>query len=222
MNKIHTPGTNLQDKTTTPKKKVVTWNTWSAIEESLSQAPLTTDEKINQLTDQVHNLTLWLNQMIELYKMLMKNQIENSTELHWLTQSTPNFMQSANDHLSMIDKKLQSNEDMLKKLIDIENNKDKWKKIISQLYDYLPPDYNSYYKLVAHLIELIRQSGNINIKYESMTILSYAIKERRINLLSLLYKHPDIDFYEYSHYFNRSEDPSITDIRERRKREHKY
>ena len=75
------------------RKNSITNQTWTSLKASLSEAPLTTDQKIEQLidnqanlTDQVHNVTLWLNQLIELSKMMMKSQIENVSTINDLKQ----------------------------------------------------------------------------------------------------------------------------------------
>jgi hypothetical protein len=81
MKKINTPGTNQQDKTPAAKKEVITENTGSAIEESLSQVPLTPDQRIDQLTAEVRNLTNGLNQLLEISKILIKGQIESRDSL---------------------------------------------------------------------------------------------------------------------------------------------
>jgi len=116
MNKIHTLGTNPQDEIISPKKEVITWNTWAEIEQSLSEAPLTTDEKINQLTDDVNNLNNGLKELIELSKLLMKSQIENVSTIEDLKKS---IQQSINTS----DNKTEWIRDSLIKEINQQSNK---------------------------------------------------------------------------------------------------
>jgi hypothetical protein len=74
----NTTNTNPQDEATAAKKEVITKNTASSLlEESLSEVPLTPDQRIAQLTAEVRNLTNGLNQLLELSKMMMKSQIES-------------------------------------------------------------------------------------------------------------------------------------------------
>jgi len=108
MNKIHTPGTNPQDETITPQKEVITWNTWSAIEQSLSETPLTTDEKINQLTDDVHNLNNGLKELIELSKILVRWQIEGTNAMMPFIQSMGKFMHDIRSDISWISTEIES------------------------------------------------------------------------------------------------------------------
>ncbi len=83
----NTTNTNPQDEATAAKKEVITKNTASSLlEESLSEVPLTPDQRIAQLTAEVRNLTNGLNQLLELSKMMMKSQIESWNSLGELTK----------------------------------------------------------------------------------------------------------------------------------------
>jgi len=182
MNKIHIPGANPQDETTTPKKEVITWNTWAEIEQSLSEAPLTTDEKINQLTDQVRNINNGLNELIELSKILIKWQIEN-----WNMMAA--FVQSTNNNLT-------ANKQTLDILLKAEKDKTLSKNLMSKLQNY---DFWNYIKEEEcnSLRKDILSIQNINARDRSWdSLLDYAIAMENSNLVALLLKFPEIEVQE--------------------------
>ncbi|MEI8008881.1 MAG: hypothetical protein WCI00_05890 [bacterium] len=74
------------------QKETVQQGTVSSLEEELSKSPLTPDQRIDQLTAEVRNLTNGLNQLLELSKILMKNQIESSSVLVPFIQLTTNSL----------------------------------------------------------------------------------------------------------------------------------
>jgi len=126
MNKIHTPITNPQDETTTPKQEAVIGTTWSAIEQSLSQAPLTTDEKINQLTDQVRNINNGLNELIELSKILIKWQIENANSMGVFIHSMEKSTQSTEVKLTSIEASLNTKiTNAVKEIVNVQQESNK-------------------------------------------------------------------------------------------------
>jgi len=192
MNKILRPGANPQDETTTPKKEVITWNTWAEIEQSLSEAPLTTDEKINQLTDQVRNINNGLNELIELSKILIKWQIEGTTAMTTFIQSMEKSTQSANNNLSTIIQSQADNKQTLDILLKAEKDKILSKNLMSKLQNY-----HNFWELKNQCVSLkndILAIQNINAKDRSWyTLLDLAIAIENTDLVELLLKFPEIE-----------------------------
>ena len=125
MNKIHTPGSNPQDEVI-DQKEIITESTWASIEQSLSETPLTTDEKINQLADQVSNINNGLIQLIELSKILIKWQIENWNMMTEFVQSMWNFTQSTDAKLTEIESYLNTKiTNAVKEIVDIQQQSNK-------------------------------------------------------------------------------------------------
>ena len=78
MNDINNPQEKLQNKGGTKTKKNITDRTESAIKKSLSETPLTLDQKMDKLTDGIQNMANGVNQVFEVLKQMMKVQIETT------------------------------------------------------------------------------------------------------------------------------------------------
>ena len=162
------------------RKKTITNQAWSSLKDSLSKAPLTTDQKIEQLidnqanlTDQVHNVTLWLNQLIELSKIMIKNQIEG-----W--GSLENKLQTIIKAQSGIEIFLLA-----------EKNKAQAKEVMRQLNEFkLSADSNGDLK---ENLEIVIKEKNINaLAPDWWTLLKNALQSDNITLVELLLSSPDI------------------------------
>ena len=189
MNKIHTPGTNPQEETIVEKKTVVSDNTWAALEESLSQTPLTTDQRIDQLTGEVRNLTNGLNQLLELSKIMMKSQIESSSALVPFIQSMVPFTQSVNNNLNAITQYQKDNKQTLDILLKTEKDKEISKDLMNWLQNY----GFGYNETAAKLAERVTHAQNINLKDRSWyTLLDYFIAQDEGRLIEHLLMFPEI------------------------------
>ena len=82
MNDIDNLAKEPQNKGNDKKKKNITDRTKSSITKSLSQPKVTLDQKMDKLTDGMQNMMNGVTQVIELFKEMMKGQIELSTTLN--------------------------------------------------------------------------------------------------------------------------------------------
>jgi len=187
MKKIQTPGTNPQEETTTPKQEVVIENAWAAIGQSLSEVPPTTDQKINQLTDQVRNINNGLNELIELSKILIKWQIEN-----WNMMAT--FVQSTNNNLNAINQSQKDNKQILDVLLKAEKDKIQIQNIIDKLQKIsINKDRSSDLQKLYLLREDVLRTKNINFKDKDWdTLLTWAIRIWVTDIIEILLTSPDI------------------------------
>lgn len=94
----------------------------SSVEENLSAEPLTADQKIEQLTDQVHKLTLGINEMIKFFGIMMKGQIEGTQSTDALTKSMKTLDKSLDDNFTSIESSRdKKNAEVVKKFTEIIN-----------------------------------------------------------------------------------------------------
>ena len=70
---------NSKQKITKKKQEKIATEAGSAISENLSQQPLTLDQKMDKLMEGMNNMMNGVTQTIELFKQMMKVQIESST-----------------------------------------------------------------------------------------------------------------------------------------------
>ena len=78
MNDITPQKENLENNNSSEQKKNITDTVESSIEESFSKTPFTPDQKMDKMGDGIQNINNGINQMIELFKQMMKTQIETT------------------------------------------------------------------------------------------------------------------------------------------------
>ena len=78
MNDIILEKENLENNNSSEQKKNITDTVESSIEKSFSEIPLTPDQKMDKMGDGIQNITNGITQMIELFKQMIKTQIETT------------------------------------------------------------------------------------------------------------------------------------------------
>ena len=134
MNDIDKKKVNSDSQEKNENQEAITGKTESDISESLSKTPLTPDQKMDKMVDGIQNLSNGINQIFELFKVIAKNQTEETIALS-------KFVQSINENMKWIESWLQEKVIWIKKAMvgikedlkkDIENKIDASQNVITK------------------------------------------------------------------------------------------
>ena len=136
MNDINHDKTNSENKKTIENQEAITEKTESDISESLSETPLTPDQKIDKLLEGMNNMNNGVNQTMELFKQMMKFLIENSATTNKMIIEQKEMMMK---FLESQIKQGKDNEEQAKKVNEFiaqETNRWKYKDILNAIKKY--------------------------------------------------------------------------------------
>ena len=196
MNDINHDKTNSENKKTIENQEAITEKTESDISESLSETPLTPDQKIDKLLEGMNNMNNGVNQTMELFKQMMKFLIENSATTNKMMMEQKGMMIEQKEMIKQFMesqiKQGKDNEEQAKKVNEFiaeEAKKREEKRILDELLTYWNTTDD-----IKKLLKEIYVSGYINETDEyGSTLLHLAISRGHIEMIKTLLKHPQIN-----------------------------
>ena len=190
MNDINNNKTNLESQEDMKNQEAITGKTESDISDSLSRTPLTPDQKMDKIIEGMNNMTNGMNQILEVFKQMVKVQIETSATTNKMITEEKNMIEQlfeSNTKQLIESNKEQTN--IINEFIAEEAKKREEKKILDELQEYWEMDED-----IKSLLKEVYISGYINQKNEDGdTLLHLAVNGEYTEMVKILLKHPKIN-----------------------------
>ena len=186
----------------------ITQKSESSTSEDLSKTLLTPDQKMDKLMEGMQNMTNGVTQTIELFKQMIKVQIETTTttnnmikeEKEMLKEMMMKLMESNTKQSNSMKQYIAEQKNEIKKSIAKQSNtlnKSIARQIKREKHEDIVKALQSYSNITETMKQLLRKisiSGNINEKTEKgNTLLHLATISGYCMIEEALTKHPDID-----------------------------
>ena len=189
MNDINNVQEELQNTSSNEQKENIKNMTEISIEKSLSETPLTAEQKMDKMGEGIQNMNNGFTQIIELFKQMIKTQIETTnTTNKMIAEQTHTIKESIIEQLKTMKESITEVSETMKGFITKETEKWKENDTTEELEKFKNLIKSEDFSIVVE--KVIRTK---RVKANSYRLLEWAIWEDNEDLLKLLLQHPEID-----------------------------
>ena len=184
------------NKTTPENQENITKKSESSTSEDLSKNLLTPDQKMDKLMEGMNNMMNGVTQTIELFKQMMKVQIESSTTTNKMITEEKEMMIKLMEWQIKQDKHNEEQKKIINEFITKETERWKRRDIIDELQKYANVNED-----IKELLKEVNITGNINrTNKNGNTLLHLALYAGQTNMAKTLLHHPDIMTDRYNNF----------------------